>query len=216
MAAAGRGRNRHFRETLERRQLRRGWLLLEKSGPGSICGVGSRRSNNSGSGHDRREGGRRDGGRRLEECNRTSVVVLRPGIRGEEIARLIVLALTGLGCLGNTRSIDTVHARESSKCTLLARILSSARLNTSAIGFSCYKPCFLGGVPLVPETLCQGPEGRDTSIRGVEVTMEGKQRKDSIFHVPGALRLGPSPEHKAERAEIRWVHIPKKTLEVRK
>jgi hypothetical protein len=44
-----------------------------------------------------REGGRREGKRRLEECNRTSVVVLRPGIRGKEIARLIVLALTGLG-----------------------------------------------------------------------------------------------------------------------
>jgi hypothetical protein len=132
---------------LERRQLRRGWLLLEGSGSGSICGVGSsRRSNNSGSGHDRREGGRRDGGRRLEECNRTSVVVLRPGICGKEIARLIVLALTGLGCLGNTRSIDTVRARESAKCTLLAHILNSARLNTSAIGFSCCQPYFLGGV----------------------------------------------------------------------
>jgi len=46
-------------------------------------------------------------------------------------------------------------------------------------------------------------------------TMEGKQRKDAIFHVPRALRLGPSPEHKAERAGIRWVHIPKKMLEVR-
>jgi hypothetical protein len=189
---------------LERRQLRRGWLLLEGSGPGSICGVGSRRSNNSGSGHDRREGGRRDGGRRLGEC-RMRVVVLRPGIRGKEIARLIVLALTGLGCLGNMRSIDTVRARESAKCTLLAHILNSARLNTSAISFSCCQPCFLGGVPLVLETLCQGLEGRDMSIQRVEVTMEGKQRKDAFLHVPGALRLGPSPEQKAERAGSRRV-----------
>ena len=115
---------------------------MEESGPGSICGVGSRRSNNCGSGHDRREGvrmegGRRDGGRRLKECNRTSVVVLRPGIRGKEIARLIVLALTGLGCLGSTRSIDTIRARESAECTLLMHILTSARLNMSVIGFSC-------------------------------------------------------------------------------
>jgi len=195
---------------LERRQLRRGGLLLEGSGPGSICGVGSRRSNNSG--HDRREGGRREGGRReggrrLEECNRTSVVVLRPGIRGEEIARLIVLALMGLGCLGNTGSIDTIRARESAECTLLTHILTSAHLNTSAIGVSCCQPCFLGGVPLVLETLCQGPEGRDMSIQRVEVTMEGKQCKDAFLHlhVPGALRLGPSPEQKAERAGIRRV-----------
>ena len=133
------------------------------------------------------------------------MVVLRPGIRGEEIARLIVLALTGTSCLGNRRSIDTICVRESADCTLLLHILTSARLNMSAIGVGYCQPCFLGGVPLVLETLCQGLEGRDMYLQGVEVTMEGKQCKDAVLDVPGALRLGPLPEQKTERAGIRWV-----------
>ena len=176
---------------------------MERSGMGSICGVGSTRSHNSG--HNRREGGRREARRGLKECNRTSVVVLRPGICGKEITRLIVLVLTSLGCLGNTRSIDTICVRESAECALLTHIFTSVHLNTSAVGIGCCQPCFLKGIPLVFEMLCQGPEGRDMSLRGVNVIMEGKQRKDTLLHVPGALRLGPLPEQKVERAGIRRV-----------
>ena len=70
--------------------------------------------------------------------------------------------------------------------------------------------------PPPPPRYCHRPAAALPAAAALLPTMEGKQRKDAIFHVPRALRLGPSPEQKAERAGIRWVHIPKKTLEVRK